>query len=170
MTNTLFQEENIYSTIQSYSYVLRIFGFMSFSFVHDKNPASGVNTKITCLDVLSIIKTFLLCIIYIAFISPVYSLMREYDKTCDTKIQNIGGTIMYISEIFIINIVMVNNFIGRQKILNFIKLLYEFDQHVCMGYQETNSVKLIDYPYAFRLNILDSPLIIESTNCPSGFI
>lgn len=105
---------------------------MSFIIVYDKKSASGVNTKVTCFDVLSVLKTILSCIIYVYLLSPVFSLINETEKTCDTKIQNIGGTIMYISEIFLINVVVINNLIGRQKILNFIKLLYEFDQHVCI--------------------------------------
>lgn len=130
MTNILLKEENIYSTIQPYCYISKAFGLMSFSFVHDKKTAAGVSVKVTFLDLLHMIKTASFCIAYVYLMDPVISTMQTENSLRLTKIQNIGGWIMYFSEIFLLNIVMINNLLGRNKILEFLKLLYEFDQYV----------------------------------------
>lgn len=103
---------------------------MSFSFVRDKKSAAGVSIKVTFLDLLHMIKTASFCIAYVYLMDPVISTMQTENSLRLTKIQNIGGWIMYFSEIFLLNIVMINNLLGRNKILEFLKLLYEFDQYV----------------------------------------
>ncbi len=121
---------NIYDAVYPFYLILKLFGFVSFSF---KESLDGVQIVTTIYDTIYFIGIF---IVYVAMFSTLF--FRSFGFPTDSVVFRQGTLILLFFEILTVIIGITYQFLKKKNLKKFLEILHEFDGMVsdlfCMIY------------------------------------